>query len=190
MICPQRQQQKPNLRICPMHGLLAGVYQGDCSATNAVDQASGLSRECSVLHSKDISVHPSSQSLKHHVGSPDLLPEDPKLNSSCDPSLIRTTSGSLLFLMIWALYNLLPSDPIDTLSFSLQCHLKVIIFYISEERLMGAVTSSIWNADPLMAGFLQQHAAAFSPTTSAPLSLWLENCSATRDFRKVHSGPC
>lgn len=108
-----------HLRICPVHGLLAGVYQGDCSATNAVDQASGLSRECSVLHSKGISVHPSSQSLKHHVGSPDLLPEDPKLNSSCGPGLIRTTSGFLLFLMIWALYNLLPSDPIDTLSFSL-----------------------------------------------------------------------
>lgn len=108
-----------DLHICPVHGLLAGVYQGDYSAANAVGRAPGLSRECSVLHSKGISVHPSSQSLKHHIGSPDLLPEDPKLNSSCGPGLIRTTTGSLLFLMIWALYNLLPSDPIDTLSFSL-----------------------------------------------------------------------
>lgn len=117
-----------------------------------------------VLYSKGHFCLPLSHSPEHHLGAPgqNLLPEDPKLNSSCgfrayqnDVSIciIPFEISTLQSEHELCLCNPVPSDPTETLFFSLyHLSLEGNHFYIGEERLPRAIASPrMWA--PLMAGF-------------------------------------
>ena len=149
--------------------------------------ASGLSRAYSVPHSNGNARLPPSHSPKHHIRAP--WPKSLAWGSKVEILLwIQGLSEQFQHLhhsfwdrhftfWTWTLCDPVPSDPTETLFFSLyQLSFEGNPFYTGEERLPRAIASPGMQA-PLMAVFLRQHVAVFSPTTSTSLSLWLESWS-------------
>lgn len=121
MICPQRWQQKPNLPVCPMHsplglGLPQRLFCSKCSRLSFWPQQGMF---CSVLQGHFCPPLFTVTKTSRRVSWPKPLAWRSKVEFLLWSRSYQNNIRIFIIPHDTALYNLLPSDPIDTLSFSL-----------------------------------------------------------------------